>query len=334
MQNQKWGLENEVQDNIAVRWRNNTQWVTIEYPISPLPIRLVYRENPRILKKFDEPNKTHKDYKNIVIQLIFNGWNFEQIYNQFEDIQPTYYITRKDPIRYLVKLYNSMLTTLLDDPIRIELADIYKYATLKPWSGRWGDFNQRALLAIIATGYQFATFSPKVSLRDISKHAGFGLKGGHVTALNAVKRLEKIGLKVKRRDRKINQFDLSFLRNVKKDLNGDILLEEQPELWAQRRGLGGTCKLILSHLSNEPIKNSDLVNLTGKHRNTIKNNLEKLQKSDLAIQLDNKKWIRGKSSLENVARTLNSKSWGKVKRRIIRRQRRKYKLNSKSKRTR
>ena len=271
----------------------------------------------------------------IIFNLILAGWSFFEIQAKFDEEKPGHYAEYRDKERYLIVSYNNAISEMMRWDIRNELAFAYKYVNNSPWPGSVGDYNQKVLLAILAKAWQFRTFQPKVSLREIGEHAGINRED---TISKVTKRLFSEGLiNILFTDRfETNQYDLTNLIESVNKCNIthspypqgsnvsviDTFSWQTADLWS-RSMLGGSAKMVYTHLSDKPKKIVELMRLTGKCRNTVKTALRKLAPYKLAIE-DERCWIRGDRSVESVAEELGSKQLAKRRQREHQRDREEF----------
>jgi len=315
-----------------------------ETEISRLPVRLNYRPSSPIqelhsfLRNAEKGSRIPKIdcstgeiiknefYKSrseaeaaIVFSLILLGWDYYQIKSEFDCEMPGHYMECRNRDSYLKGTYYNAIQRIIDDEKRNNIANAYRYTKLIPWPGRGGDFEQRAIMAIIAKAYQFGTYKPKISFREISEHGGMSTSG----AKSAVKRLKKSGelKQILSKAYDPSQFEITPFINkcqksnnnpscVKNMTNGSYLTPvswQESEIWSRGK-LGGSSKLVYIHLDEEKPKSvSDLKKLTGKWPNTVKNCLRnKLEPYGLVKEIHNG-WIRGERNIQEVAEELKTK---------------------------
>jgi hypothetical protein len=310
-----------------------------------LPVRLNYRPNPkciyflRTLKNAPKSNPVNKidlitgeilkdcyDSRSeaeaaVVTSLILSGWTFEEIEKKFNDVKPGHYIEHANRQMYLISTYNNVIRYLTRSVSQYKIANAYQNACLIGWPGRGGEYEQRVLLGILAKAWQFDTYIPSVSQREICEHASISRRA---TVIDTVKRLSKQGFikKLTTDTYETSRYDLSeFIYSVNNRTitqapntppvsNGTVIDNspwETAELWS-RNMLGGTVKLILPHLDKKtPISEKILVELTRKAPNTLKNALRnKMLPYGLARPFAGG-WIRGERNLEELAKELGAK---------------------------
>jgi DNA-binding MarR family transcriptional regulator len=83
-----------------------------------------------------------------------------------------------------------VLNDICNTPERIELAELYHEAGSWAWPGRSGALNRAAYQALISVAWQFATYEPRASERDLAEHAAATRQGIN----SAIERLHELGL--------------------------------------------------------------------------------------------------------------------------------------------
>lgn len=299
-----------------------------------LPIRLIFRPSPKITyyfkrlkyaEKGDPINKIdfttgeflEEQYKSrseveaaIVMCLILAGWSFDEIFQIFEAEEPRNYAEEKSKTQYLLRTYNSALSCLMMSKKRKIIADVYDYACLKPWSGRNGSYDQKVILALLSKAWQLNTYQPSISLREISEHSAINRIN---TISDVLKRLNKRDYieTIPTKQYETKQYDLKpfIFQANNRYINSqegsmfnvsviDTSIWSCAELW-RRDMLGGSARLVFTHLSEQQKTIADLVELTGKTWNTVKSALDKLEQVGLAASVG-KGWIRGERCLADV----------------------------------
>jgi hypothetical protein len=314
------------------------------------PVRIIYRPSPNAIIMFgqvrDAPkgenihkinfergellegfyNSRSEAEAAIVTNLILAGWNWDKIQEEFESEQPGHYSETNNRVDYLKRTYGNALRKLSHRRHCYNIASAYRTASLMPWPGNGGDFEQRALLAILSKAWQFDTYQPKICTREISEYSGMSdssvpgvlerlsVNGNIHILINGFNEIGQYDIKPfmdKCQKLNINHFSTTTV------INAQFLTPqtwETAEIWG-RSFLGGSAKLVYTHLSDSDGKSpSDLVKLTGKALNTVKSALKnKLEPSGLAKSVD-RMWFRGHGSIESIAEEM------KTKERAIRRQ--------------
>lgn len=258
----------------------------------------------------------------IITILLLSGYTFDEIFDEFMENNPGHFAEHPQQVRYLINSYNNAIRYLNRHQIQYDIASAYRHANLDRWEGITGEYDMKILLALLSKAWQFSTLQPSVSLREISEHAGISFLETIRRGLLRLSRMNKINI-VKNDWGKATVYDVTpYVDSVKKLYSTQSSYNNTPpvsnvyyldnlswktgELWS-RNYLGGSAKLVYAHLSDKPLTCNELVDNTGKSRNTVVTALEKkLMPYGLAVKTDNG-WIRGSANPERVAEMLNTK---------------------------
>jgi len=260
--------------------------------------------------------------QSVISTLILLGRSYTQISSLFRRGEvPVYTEKGKDAEYWLRRSYNSALTELCTSPHREELARLYAHASQMPWPGQTGALDAAVYMGIISLGWAWDSQLVFAARRDLELFA----EGSFHGVSNALHRLESYGHieLISRGDERIgNMFGICTIRNptsflfmgstrdsMKEGMNvssGAFPEHFTPELWSAK-GLGRSCGLVFSQLTNEPLSLQQLADLTGKVRSTTFTALRRLEKEGLAKK-DNHKWTRGPADISKVAKSLHCRA--------------------------
>lgn len=341
----------------ALRWQDLLELVQPSKPaleFESAPVRLIRRDMPAraellLSELYNAPQGEPIDkYASrseaeaaVVAMLILSGWQFSEIAEAFDAAQPGHYSDAgKQARRYLWQTYKSVLSDVCSSPERIELAEHYHQAGSWAWPGRSGALNRAAYLALLAVAWQFSTFEPRASERDLAEHAAATRQGIN----HAIERLRMLGLVEVMRlgdARRGKQFRLrggwrivaiSHIINrvgcseAGKQAQIDTCVAPSPQVaaradntgngvalspvadvlsWADAEvwgagGLGRSAGVVYSLLSCSPLTISHLAKLSGKARSTVRAALERLARYHLAERFGDG-WCRGEADVAQVA---------------------------------
>ena len=241
--------------------------------------------------------------------LILFGWQYAEIAAEFETRLPGHFRdSGQGRGRYLWRTYQSALTDICNTPERAAIADTYAVAELAAWPGRGGGLERATYLAMLAIGWQWRTWDPRASQRDLAEHAGASRKG----IQNAIKRLMAAGL-VERTQPGTALYGTSYhlveplskgsISSQKTQCGGLGAASEQ-ELWAAcRLGKSAGSVYVAMQQAREGTDAAHLATATGKHVKTARKALGLLCAYGLA-ESDGKRpatWRIGTRSLADVA---------------------------------
>jgi hypothetical protein len=123
----------------------------------------------------------------IVERLILYGWPFELILKEFIEQAPGHFRERDDPEAYLRYTYCNGLADIANDVIRQEVARVYGARNLIQWRKGTGIYDRRAWRWLLAKAYQFNTWDPTLSVREL----GMAVAGSKEGASAVFDRLER-----------------------------------------------------------------------------------------------------------------------------------------------
>lgn len=281
--------------------------------ITEIPLRLIYRQMPDkagdLLRWLRTANKgesitygnkaylTRSEAEAAVIDILaLSGWNYDQISTIFDQALPAHYASVSDKKaqreRYLRYVYNSAITDLANTGLRPGIANAYRSAFLADYPSRAGTSDKAVTLALLSQGWVGNTYEPIASLRDIQEFtANIGSLATIHKALNRLKNQSLIE-PVRQSVYDITKLITHLTDRYKGDMSDphkEIALNHAPVFRAPiSDGLGGSAGLIYDHLINNQngLSVYDLVDLTGKARDTIINNLKKLESANLVGVVD------------------------------------------------
>ena len=290
-----------------------------------LPVRLLKREMPaRAARLFailrDAPKSMPIEQYDtcsdaecaIVTMLSLSGWDLSDINQAFEAEQPTHYAEHKQSRRYLEITYRNALGNIASTPERAQIAELYHQAQQQAWQGRGGLLDLAVLRAVIAIGYQYATYTPIASERDIAEHASASDGGAH----KALKRLcsdgylRKLQPGTKTRGALWQIIPSRFVsishsfRGIGAHAQGDEITDDLgdadiAELWGASC-LGRSAYAVYLRLSSDGKSIREIKDQTGKSWHTVKAALKRLEMHDLAEQHDDL-WFIGSARAPAVA---------------------------------
>lgn len=247
----------------------------------------------------------------VCTMLILAGWTLGKIKDAFQRYQPGHYREHTRPAWYLEHTYRATLNILAATPTRLELAAEYEAARATPWAGPSGLLDQAVYCGLLSIGWQWATWEPYASVRDLEELATASSCG----VRNSLKRLQAAGLihkserwsvtpkhshKAARwviRAHKSQWFVGMSVRSV-----GEALGQEcvgSAEVWAPAR-LGRSAGAVWAWLGADPATVMGLAEATGKTRKTVRSALRRLEVFELAEQVPGG-WVRGETALGDVA---------------------------------
>jgi hypothetical protein len=332
-----------------------------------LPVRLIYRPNPNALKqlyflknaeKHDSipkidyitgeildnhyPTRSEAEF-GLIIDLILSGWTYEPIAEVFERELPCHYADEVNPEEYLVKSYNKAITRLTNSDTKYQISTAYRFTRSSPWPGRAGEYNQKVILALLSKAWQYESYTPKISLREISEYTA--INRIH-TVSNVLERLQKNNLIkiIYTLPYEISQFNIEPYLEYSNNCNINQLIIPPVvnvavngyssyitnEIWSRNLGMfGGSAKLVYTHLSDVPITITQLTKLTGKCWKTVSSKLNRFSKHNLAIHVQDG-WVRGYRSIESVAEEFQAEQSAQKRQEQHRRERFSFILRDKS----
>lgn len=242
----------------------------------------------------------------IIAHCVVQGWTLARIRELFEATQPGHYasMSPRHRLAYLERSYQNAIHFVSSTPQRVTLATWYDNAERLAASGRGGGTDYLIYRALLQRGWRASTLEPGVSIRDLALAASASTR----TVQRSLKRLAARRLIQPVPRSKDTPFEHANIYR----LNG---LEAPPtapppasaidalpggaELWAVDK-LGRTAGLVYARLTMEPQKISALAAATGKHRNSIRRALQRLEREGLAEQTRGG-WIIGRASASTIA---------------------------------
>jgi hypothetical protein len=309
--------------------------------LSNLPVRLLKREMPpRAAYLFamlrDAPKgKPVERYSScseaeaaIIAMLVLSGWELSEIASAFDAEQPAHYAEHKQGKQYLKITYRNVLGDIASTPERAQIAELYHQASEQAWQGKSGLLNLAVLRAVIAIGYQYATYTPNASERDIAEHASASDGGAH----NALKRLCADGYlrRVQPGENKSMRGALwqiipsrfvsishsvrgiasnAQAKQIAEDYSMDGVVDisisnnkidaDIAEMWGQSC-LGRSSYAVYLKLLRDGKSIREIADQTGKSWHTVRDALKRLQLHDLADQRDGL-WVVGGARAPSVA---------------------------------
>lgn len=336
-----------------IAWRD-LRWMVapttyVQVSIDSPPVRLVRRDMPARarwlldnLAATSGPTRPFLGYASrsegecaAVAMLILAGWTFAEIQGEFARSLPGHYRDNGNRERCIEREYNNVLGFLASCENRAEIAGTYRAAELAPWPGRGGGLERSVTLALLATAWQWDSWTVGASIRDIAEHAAGSKRG----VSNALARLQERGL-VRRvqgwtwdargRTARATLWDLSACpigslkshgveivagqagaggarTDAESAESGSavyLLCMGESEVWAWAR-LGRSAGAVYAHLGVEPLEVQELAEATGKHRNTVSAALRRLEAYGLS-EHGRGGWVRGPAALDGVARELDA----------------------------
>jgi hypothetical protein len=241
----------------------------------------------------------------------------------FKKELPGHYAETANPEAYLINTYNKAVQYLTSSDVSYQIAVAYRFTLFNPWPGRAGEYNQKVMSAILSKAWQFNTFAPSICLREISEFTAIQRLPTISVVLNRLqgdKLIKTIGtapsetsqFNIESYIENINNCNITHTDNIEYPVSTVPVIESQPyyasEIWSRNKDmLGGSAKMVYTHLSNVPINIAQLVTLTGKCRNTVYSALKKLCKYNLALK-EKDGWTVGKNSVKSVAEGLDAKT--------------------------
>lgn len=295
--------------------------------IESLPVRLLRREMPgRAVSLFemlrDAPQSAPVDgmrYASrseaeaaIMALLILSGWQLDEIFGVFEAEQPGHYADAKQSRRYLELTYRNVLSDIASTPERAQLAELYSQAQQWQWQGRGGLLSLAVYRAIIAIGWQFASYTINASERDIAEHASASKSG----VRSALERLSEFGLVRRIQPGDTHKAALwqincqsppqyatishSIKQKKGKDDTKKSSSSDVSELWGIAC-LGRSAGVVYSRLSAEGISIAQLAVQTGKSWATVRAALRRLAQHDLAVCSSDGLWCIGDAQISSIA---------------------------------
>jgi hypothetical protein len=330
------GSPEQIASQRAVRWQDLLELLPggaqqVEQ-LGCLPVRLLKREMPaRAARLFamlrdapeGEPVERYSSRSEaeaaIVAMLILAGWDLSEIASVFAVEQPAHHAEHKHQQRYLEATYRNVLSDIASTPERMQLAELYHQAQQQAWQGRGGLLSLAVLRAVIAIGYQYATYTPNASERDIAEHASASDSGAHnaLARLCADEYLQRLQPGNKARGA-LWQIIPSRYVSISHSINNMVLNAHsaQPEcdsadadiaeLWGQSC-LGRSSYAVYGKLSSDGKSIRDLSNQTGKAWATVKAALKRLEQHDLAEHRDGL-WFIGSARAPAVADDFEAES--------------------------
>ncbi len=249
----------------------------------------------------------------VILHAVWRGWSFEDVAALFEQRQPAHYAAQRDQAGYLRSCWRAALGWFAGTPARRVIADLWRWAESRPWSGRGGGNDQAAYLVLLRRAWLADTLTPHVSRRDVEEHASMGNQGaaaalGRLTAQGLI---ERAGRRRWAGDAQTWQL-LPDVATGTDTLSGNGLqiadvrqLDNLPggaELWAI---LGRAAGMVYARLNGEPLTIAALADATGKHRSTVYRAADTLARYGLAVLTD-AGWSAGERSLDDVAREVGA----------------------------
>lgn len=252
----------------------------------------------------------------VVASLILAGWDLGAIEKTFYIWQPGHWREQRNRNRCLEREYDMALASIVSNPNRRAIANLYQEAQFWAWPGRGGASERNVYLGLLAVGWQWASWQPAASVRCLSEYAGTSRK----TVSKALKRLLTGGLvevmtPSGRAGSVATCWDLSkgaiegFVSKIphKTHKRGKIAAGAVAgEVWRQvgrgekRDGVTRSPELVWTHLADDPAGVAELAELTGKSRRTVYRALDRLMAWDLAERVDGG-WVRSARTLADVA---------------------------------
>ena len=277
----------------------------------------------------------------VVAHLILLGRTFPEVVAEFERWQPGHYWERgKRRYRYLWHTWQSVLNFLAASPERLDIARRYEQARIRPWPGRSGLLDQAVYLGVLSKCWQFGALEVRASVRELAELAAASLDG----VSRALDRLTRAGL-LRRVEgwapgrgttwRVIggaaNSYSNHTVASQGRTLEGDgnagraAPLQHREgvdaaEVWGYG-AMGRSAGAVWHHLTEDPHGARDLAALTGKHRRTVERALSRLASMGMAERTEGG-WVRGSTTLQEAAETLNAPQRGRRRRAEHERQRR------------
>lgn len=290
--------------------------------LESLPVRLLKREMPsRAVSLFsmlrDAPKSEPVDGERyatrseaeaaIMALLILSGWQKSDISEVFDAEQPGHYADITQRSRYLDLTYRNVLSDIATTPERVQLAELYSQAQQWQWRGRGGLLSLAVYRAVLAIGYQFASYTVSASERDIAEHSAASRRG----VQNALKRLSEFGLLCKLQPGDSHRaalwqinFDatpqkVAISHSIKQKEQRESSSSDVSEIWSLAC-LGRSAGVVYSRLSGEGVSIGELAAQTGKAWATVRAALRRLAQHELAEQRDGL-WYLGGAQVLTVA---------------------------------
>jgi len=266
----------------------------------------------------------------VISMLILAGWQYEKILDTFHEWAPGKFseVKGKSQQDYFDRTYSKALTFIVEDATRQQIASVWHEAKAKYyWPGRQGFPKKSVYLGLLAVCWQFKSWQVNASERDLALYTASGRQSVHTSLLS----LRADGLvKFIGRDsfKAANRWLVFPLNNATSEImtSGRYLREDFPdsvELWS-RQELGKTSGELINILDECPKSVTSLSKTTGKAWGTVKSALEKMKAVGLAQLIDGG-WVRGETSIEEVAYKQETKSLSSRRRNTFDKERERFK---------
>ena len=334
-------------------WALGKRQPTRADPLDRLPVRLVWRELPArtrgLLAALGTASKgrpvgggryaTRSEAEAAVCATAaLCGWGFPEVLRVFELMRPGHFAECARPDAYLERTWRKALGVLAASGTREVLALRHAEASSWPWPGRSGGSDRAVYLALLAVCWQCDSLVVEASVRSLGEHSGLG----RTAVASALRRLVAGGFVALERPSHYSdgvshattwrvimankRTKVTGGRGLDGFLPGDLaqanVARVPPEvalgeLWARPSGggLGKSAALVRAALGGVALRVSDLAAATGKHRQTVRTALLRLEAVALAERVG-RAWRRGPASLSEVAAALDCGGAARLRRTV------------------
>ena len=262
----------------------------------------------------------------VVRFLIVSGWTFEEVLALFEEMRPGHYREHERRLWWIRHEYQSGLALVVAEPVRSAIAEQYAASWDWLWPGGGGGTDAAVYRAMLSVGWQFETWRPYASYRDLVLLADVSI----AQVYEAAGRLVNAGLVCKcgrHRDLRDGSQRWNLMhelppevsqreKSVARDATNGSKSGTKPNIYLQVGGkrqvpscatalfvagiLGRTSALVLPCLSATGATVVALSRQCGKSRRVVLRDLRVLARYSLAVNVDGR-WRRGGASLVEVA---------------------------------